>query len=72
MTIEADFYDTSRKPWVVTDLRNIRPGFRYPTLGRFATQEQAASFISTLPDHLTGCYGLDGPDACVRNGPALT
>jgi hypothetical protein len=30
-------------------------------MGQFASEQAAAEFIGTLPGHLDGRYGLDGP-----------
>ena len=52
--------------WVVVDtVPNFpalpTPGTVLPVIGRFHTEDAAAAFISTLPDHEAGRYGLDGP-----------
>lgn len=50
------------KPWVVTaPTKGTEPGERLPILGRFASEAEASAFIATLPNYLSGCYGLDGP-----------
>ena len=36
-------------------------------LGRFKTEDEAAAFIDTLPNHDTGRYYLDGPPDDVTN-----
>lgn len=36
-------------------------GTGYVILGRFPTEELAAEYISTLPEHETGRYDLTGP-----------
>lgn len=41
--------------------RHPEPGTILPTLGTFATEDEAAAFIESLPDHLEGRYSLDGP-----------
>ena len=48
------------KRYVVVDTY-VAAGQRTPVLGRFDTEDEAATFIETLPDYLTGRYGLDGP-----------
>jgi hypothetical protein len=47
--------------WVVSDSKDVAVGDRIPVLGRFTTQNEAAEFISTLPEYETGRYNLDGP-----------
>lgn len=44
--------------YVVVDC-STRP--QATVLGRFKTEDEAAEFIETLPEYLTGRYGLDGP-----------
>jgi hypothetical protein len=45
-------------PYCVADTTINGPA---AVLGRFATEDAAASFIGTLPEYLTGRYALDGP-----------
>jgi hypothetical protein len=49
------------KPFVVCDSKGVPVGGQTPELGRFSTEQEAAEFISTLPEPLTGRYSLDGP-----------
>jgi len=48
-------------PYAVVDTRGVRPGERAFVLRRFPTEAEASAYIGTLPQHETGCYGLDGP-----------
>jgi hypothetical protein len=54
-------------PYVVTDdtLNEqggpVQPGEQVKVMGQFASEQAAAEFIGTLPGHLDGRYGLDGP-----------
>jgi len=63
------------KPFVVSDDKNAVTGdpSSVPILGRFETEQEAAEFISTLPEPETGRYNLDGPAddlvVCVLCGP---
>lgn len=45
-------------PYCVADTTINGPA---AVLGRFATEDEAAAFIETLPEYLSGRYGLDGP-----------
>jgi hypothetical protein len=49
------------KAFVVSDDKDVRPGEQSLFLGDFDTEQEAAEFISTLPEHETGRYNLDGP-----------
>jgi hypothetical protein len=49
-------------PYTVVDTFGVQPGQKCKVLGHFYTEEGAAQFISTLPDHESGRYGLDGPE----------
>lgn len=51
----------SHTDYVVSDSKDVQVGDQTPILGRFDTEDDAARFISTLPEHLTGRYNLDGP-----------
>lgn len=44
--------------WVVSDSKGSGTSL---VLGRFASEQRAAEFISTLPEHESGRYNLDGP-----------
>jgi len=44
--------------FVVVDSK-VKAGEQTPILGRFSTEAEASEFISTLPEHETGRYGLD-------------
>lgn len=44
--------------WVVVDTK-VEVGQSCPILGRFPTEELGSKFIETLPEYLTGRYGLD-------------
>jgi len=60
---ETPKLDALLRPYVVSDSKNAvvgDPG-SVPILGRFRTEPEAAAFISTLPEHETGRYNLDGP-----------
>jgi len=48
-------------PFVVSDSGDLQTGRMARTLGRFPTEQGAAEYISTLPEHETGRYNLDGP-----------
>lgn len=47
-------------PFAVFDCA-VPVGERATLLGRFDTELEAAQFIETLPEYLTGRYALDGP-----------
>ena len=49
------------KPWAVVDTESIGPDGCHIVMGRFATHDEGADYILTLPDFMTGRYGLDGP-----------
>ena len=49
------------RPYVVSDSKDVEADQECPTLGCFSTEQEAAEFISTLPEHETGRYNLDGP-----------
>lgn len=48
-------------PFVVSDSLTLNSKGQCVTLDRFETETEAANYISTLPDHLSGRYNLDGP-----------
>jgi hypothetical protein len=57
---------TYRRSWLVTDSKgtdgkDVEAGQHEPELGRFFTEQEAAEFISGLPDAETGRYSIDGP-----------
>jgi hypothetical protein len=56
-----EFPEDADLPYVVCDGKDVKAGEQTPVLGRFATEDEAAGFIGTLPEHLSGRYSLDGP-----------
>ncbi len=48
--------------WVVSDDWAVEDG-KVTVIGDFGSEQDAAEFISTLPDHLEGRYNLDPPDS---------
>ncbi len=48
--------------YVVSDSHGVEVGQQCPILGKFDTEQEAAEFIGTLPDYLSGRYNLDGPN----------
>lgn len=50
------------KQYVVCDWKEARrEGQQAIVLGSFDTENEAAEFIGTLPEYLSGRYSLDGP-----------
>lgn len=48
-------------PWVISDSKGVKPGEQIPIINRLRTHNEAAAWISTLPEYETGRYNLDGP-----------
>lgn len=59
----SESFDATHEPvaWVVSDSYGVGDGQRIPILASFASQDEAAAFIGTLPGYETGRYNLDGP-----------
>jgi hypothetical protein len=45
--------------YIVVDSLDAQVGETLPILGRFDSEQEASEFIETLPDFLSGRYGLD-------------
>jgi hypothetical protein len=63
-----------RREWLVTDSKDadgndVTVGGHSPELGRFFTHDEAAQFLTELPEVETGRYSIDGPPGCDGQRP---
>jgi hypothetical protein len=59
----------AHKRFVVDDMYDVPVGGQVPIIASFDTAEEAAEYISTLPDYRNGRYGItdsQDPDAETR------
>lgn len=67
--LSDDYGPDHRPPFTVCDWKDVtvpfeswdKPFDTATCLGGFMTEDEAANFIDTLPEHETGRYSLDGP-----------
>lgn len=60
---EGKFNFLIRKRFVVVDTK-VNAGEICPVLGQFDTQEEVDKFIESLPEYITGRYGVDDIFSC--------